>query len=258
MAECRSRGPGSRAEGNRGSCQEGRGLSRGRGPGQGQGSRPGDLPPGLLGCCGHPCCCHPPGLSRVPWRGPARSPSCLLPSHPLCSSEPPRGPSIGAGSSVDTSKPLRMARGSGGWTSLQVSIIQDITSQAPALQKGQHLFPGLALRWSCHTRPSANPSHPAQVGNSLLTCLLHVCSSTGPSGPSEGAQVRGQGVKCYCPLLADFRISHGLYSPWNSPGQNTGVGTLSLLQGIFPTQGPNQGPPHCRQLSHMGSPSILE
>lgn len=35
MAECRSRGPGSRAEGNRGSCQEGRGLSRGRGPGQG-------------------------------------------------------------------------------------------------------------------------------------------------------------------------------------------------------------------------------
>ena len=27
---------------------------------------------------------------------------------------------------------------------------------------------------------------------------------------------------------------HGLYSPWNSPGQNTGVGSLSLLQGIFP------------------------
>ena len=30
---------------------------------------------------------------------------------------------------------------------------------------------------------------------------------------------------------------HGLYSPWNSPGQNTGVGSHSLLQGIFPTQG---------------------
>ena len=27
------------------------------------------------------------------------------------------------------------------------------------------------------------------------------------------------------------------YSPWNSPGQNTGVGSLSLLQGIIPTQG---------------------
>ena len=32
---------------------------------------------------------------------------------------------------------------------------------------------------------------------------------------------------------------HGLYSPWNSPGQNTGVGSLSLFQGIFPTQGSN-------------------
>ena len=48
-----------------------------------------------------------------------------------------------------------------------------------------------------------------------------------------------------------------LYSPWNSPGQNAGVGSLSLLQGIFPTQGLNTGLPHCRQilyqLSHKGS-----
>ena len=29
---------------------------------------------------------------------------------------------------------------------------------------------------------------------------------------------------------------HGLYRPWNSPGQNTGVGSLSLLQRVFPTQ----------------------
>ena len=49
---------------------------------------------------------------------------------------------------------------------------------------------------------------------------------------------------------------HGLYSPWNSPGQNTGVGSPSLLQGTFPTQGSNPGHPHCRrilyQLSHKG------
>ena len=41
--------------------------------------------------------------------------------------------------------------------------------------------------------------------------------------------------------------SHGLYSPWNSPGQSTVVGSLSLLiQGIFPTQGWQVGhlPPH--------------
>ena len=39
---------------------------------------------------------------------------------------------------------------------------------------------------------------------------------------------------------------HGINSPWNSPGQNTGEGSLSLLQGIFPTQGLNPGLPHCR------------
>ena len=45
-----------------------------------------------------------------------------------------------------------------------------------------------------------------------------------------------------------FCDPHGLYSPWNSPGQNTGVGSLSLLQGIFLTQGSNPGLPHCRQV----------
>ena len=61
--------------------------------------------------------------------------------------------------------------------------------------------------------------------------------------------------------VCDSLWPHGLYSPWNSPGQNTGVGSLSLLQGIFPTQGSNPDLPHCRrilyQLSHKGSPRIL-
>ena len=55
---------------------------------------------------------------------------------------------------------------------------------------------------------------------------------------------------------------HGLYGPWNSPGQNTGVGSLSLLQGIFATQGSNTGLLHCRQilyqLSYQGSPRITK
>ena len=63
-------------------------------------------------------------------------------------------------------------------------------------------------------------------------------------------------------VMSDSLRPHGLYSPWNSPGQNTGVGSLSLLQGIFATQGSNPGLPHCRwilyQLSHKGSPRILE
>ena len=63
-------------------------------------------------------------------------------------------------------------------------------------------------------------------------------------------------------VVSDSLWPHGLYSPWNSPVQNTGVGSLSLLQGIFPTQGSSPGHPHCRrilyQLSHKGSPRILE
>ena len=63
-------------------------------------------------------------------------------------------------------------------------------------------------------------------------------------------------------VLSDSLRLHGLYTPWNSPGQNTGVGSLSLLQGIFLAQGSNPGLPHCRQilylLSHKGSPRVLE
>ena len=44
--------------------------------------------------------------------------------------------------------------------------------------------------------------------------------------------------------------THGLHGPWNFPGQNTEVDSLSLLQGIFPTQGSNPGHLHCRQILH--------
>ena len=62
--------------------------------------------------------------------------------------------------------------------------------------------------------------------------------------------------------MSDSLRPHRLYSPWNSPGQNTGVGSCSLLQGIFQTQRLNPGLPHCRRilyhLSHQGSSRILE
>ena len=65
-----------------------------------------------------------------------------------------------------------------------------------------------------------------------------------------------------CSVVSDSLWPHGLYSPWNSLGQNTGVSILSLFQGIFPTQRSNPGLLHCRwilyQLSHKGSPRILE
>ena len=65
-----------------------------------------------------------------------------------------------------------------------------------------------------------------------------------------------------CSVVSNSFWPHRLYSPWNSPGQNTRVNSLSILQGIFPTQGLNPGLSHCRQiiyhLSHKGSPRILE
>ena len=39
----------------------------------------------------------------------------------------------------------------------------------------------------------------------------------------------------------------------NSPGQNTAVGSLSLLQGIFPTQGLNPGLSHGRRILTNGA-----
>ena len=52
-------------------------------------------------------------------------------------------------------------------------------------------------------------------------------------------------------LVSDSLWPHGLYSPWNSPGQNTGVGSYSLLQGIFPTQGLYPGLLHCRKILYQ-------
>ena len=52
-----------------------------------------------------------------------------------------------------------------------------------------------------------------------------------------------------CPTLCDpMDCSPPNPSPRYSPGKNTGVGSHSLLQGIFPTQGLNQGLQHCRQI----------
>ena len=61
-----------------------------------------------------------------------------------------------------------------------------------------------------------------------------------------------------CSAMSNSLQPHGLYSPWNSPGQNIGLGSLSLLPGIFPTQALDPALPQWRQiiyqLSHMGIP----
>ena len=64
-------------------------------------------------------------------------------------------------------------------------------------------------------------------------------------------------------VVSDSLQPHGLqHARPPCPSPAPGVGSLSLLQGIFQTQGLNPGLPHCRQilyqLSHKGSPRILE
>ena len=62
-------------------------------------------------------------------------------------------------------------------------------------------------------------------------------------------------------VVCDSLRPQGLYNLWNSPVQNAGVSSLSLLQGIFPTQGWNPGLPRGRQvlyqLCHRGSPLYM-
>ena len=105
-----------------------------------------------------------------------------------------------------------------------------------------------------------------------MTCLEHYHQHKATRERDKGPDRRKCTIflaSCYLTQAMGLRLKWGLcnsmgwlYSPWNSLGQNTGVGSLSLLQGIFPTQGLNPGLPRCRQilyqLSHKESPRILE
>ena len=85
--------------------------------------------------------------------------------------------------------------------------------------------PGRNIGVGCHAPPHPTPAR-------------------GSSQPRDGTQ-----VSCIAGRL--------LSEPPEEP-KNTGVGSLSLLQGIFPTQESNQSLLHCRwilyQLSYQGSP----
>ena len=56
-----------------------------------------------------------------------------------------------------------------------------------------------------------------------------------------------QGARCALAFVRLFETPWAIQSR-NSPGQNTGMGSLSLHQAIFPTQGLNPGLPHCRPI----------
>ena len=118
---------------------------------------------------------------------------------------------------------------------------------------------------------SKQPLRSGEHPEPLLVLSLHPASHT-PHPRKKGPEV-GAGTQDLSPLLPCIYLLLKVkvvqlyltlcdlidYSPWNSPGQNTGVGSHSLLQGIFPIQESNRGLLHCRrilyQLSYQGSPS---
>ena len=93
--------------------------------------------------------------------------------------------------------------------------------------------------------PGIEPRPPALQADSLL--------SEPPGKPLSSPKQVSESHS----VVSDSLRPRGLYSPWNSLGQNTGMGCLSLLQGIFPTQESNWGLLRCRgilyQLSYQGS-----
>ena len=68
--------------------------------------------------------------------------------------------------------------------------------------------------------------------------------------------------KCESFSPDSFASPASLLCQWDSPGMNTGVGCYSLLQGIWSTQGSNQGLLHCEwtlnHLTHQGSPIVIK
>ena len=94
----------------------------------------------------------------------------------------------------------------------------------------------------CHSYGPDQP-HKSYLKANRLTNQIKLESR----GPQSKATSQSEGRL----FVSDSLQPHGLYGSWNSPGQNTGVGSCSLLQGIFPTQGLNPGFPHCRQILYQ-------
>ena len=104
----------------------------------------------------------------------------------------------------------------------------------------------------------------AESEEELKRFLMKVKEESEKAGLKLNIQKMTSGIRSHqvsesCSVVSDSLRPHGLYNPYNSLGQKTGVGSLSFLQGIFPTQGSNPGFLHCKQmlypLSHQGSPN---
>ena len=122
-----------------------------------------------------------------------------------------------------------------------------------ALEKSRLLpsLKGASLEWPSSKR--MEKTWPFRVG-SLSLQAVHRKEST--DFERRQAVCVNPGFTIYYTVLK-VKVAQSCIQSMEFSGQNTGVGSLSLLQGIFPTQGLNPGPLHCRQilyqLSYQGS-----
>ena len=133
-----------------------------------------------------------------------------------------------------------------------------------------HKVKALSRVWLCNPIDCSLPGSSVHgIFQARILEWVAISFSRGSSQPRDQTQVSPTAGRLFTmwatrkaqsesrSVVSNSLQPHGLYSPWNSPGQNTRVGSLSLLQGIFPTQVSNPGFLHCRwilyQLSYKGS-----
>ena len=142
---------------------------------------------------------------------------------------------------------------------------QHTSGGLPRLEKGCWMYThSICYRWGGRNGLAGGLCWNEEALELMHTVLAYRGGRTGESwlffSPPPSVLLRSESESRS--VVSNSLRPHRLYSPWNSPGQNTGVGSRSLLHGIFPTQGSNPGLLHCRQilyqLSHKGSPRILE
>ena len=130
------------------------------------------------------------------------------------------------------------------------SLLIQLLSSVPYRLLISHIFPRLQLY--CWSLASSVETYLSLVRDrqlfqiseilQLQSCVvsLVVCFQEKMWSPCQAglpAAIIGESGSESRSLMSNSLQPHGLYSPRNSPGQNTEVGSLSLLQGIFPTQG---------------------
>ena len=158
--------------------------------------------------------------------------------------------------------PTSSAMGCGDWVFLFRICLEQLTIlTACPFTRGLLLLTKQATKKQNCMQACGDFNRPSLLHREGLKCTLPL-HPTPLLGKKGKVQSQSESWLSLCSVMSDSLRPHGLYSPWNSPGQKTGVGSLSLVQGIFPTPGWNPGLPHCRQilyqLSHQGSPRILK